>query len=386
MDGSRVSLLISRLRSRITALADFQDQIYEDLAIFSCGDDEAKSKFEETRQRYLGLLNMSVGQLREAMTTEEFSSSILASPTNDFVVEKIKERAGIVSQRYLEHLVQSGELAQEDMDCIIVGGYSSVNEFFDDVYKNVGSFGLHTQGPVLCAYESEKYDEDGFFMEGNNGSETRIKETIPEETTLTSTTKQDFLSSTTRPVVLLPPSEPFNWADDVEDNIETESLNLPSQKPSATGPSPTEGPASPDSGLSSDYPNNNPTCDHDSEMTDHQSSDDNLPDIFLNNEHEQDMNVQPELEDVADGLSTTDTSIQIALPNTTAHLVDANKPDNTCNPKNDSELLETWVAGQDMRYWQWEVVCAILLTARRYKKEFEDARKAYKVNSWWDTD
>lgn len=48
------------------------------------------------------------------------------------------------------------------------------------------------------------------------------------------------------------------------------------------------------------------------------------------------------------------------------------------------QIMDIYVKEYDMPYWQWEILYVLKLAAQKYKKEFEEARAAYKADPFND--
>lgn len=132
----REHFLCWKLRARVEEVAEIQNRITEDVYLFRHSGEDVKNKFKDTRQWYLQLLGMSLSQLRQTMNTSDPDIS-----ADEFAVERIMKRVRPMSERYLERLVEDEFISQDDMDCIIVGGYNDVQEYFEDLNTNMAAVG-----------------------------------------------------------------------------------------------------------------------------------------------------------------------------------------------------------------------------------------------------
>ncbi|KAI2464734.1 hypothetical protein F4781DRAFT_57264 [Annulohypoxylon bovei var. microspora] len=382
MDISRVHVMVWQLRDKIRDMTALQRRIRYDMDLFIDEGDLVRGRFEETRKRYLNLLDLSVADLREMMSTSD-----LTIPTDDFDVEDIMKRVRPVSERYLQRLVNGGHITENDMECILVGGYQTVDEFFHDLKKNVGMFGLKVAtnwSPDVSnqepdASQLENYDEDGFLVTDTDGDKD-------SEETNNSTTVEPKSTGIIPPVVLLPPSGPFSWADDVEDELESlEPLKPSDQKSLETAPLPQEEERSPvDASFPSDASDSH--SDVSSEF-DFDVSLEELSSILVEPEHgdpepEQEEEVQSSSQNLSPESPDPDTSETIEQPQPA--IIQTYRE---LSSQTDSDaILDEWLYEQDMWFWQYEAFFVMTVAARHYKKSFEEARGAYKADPFADLD
>ncbi|KAI0836418.1 hypothetical protein F5Y06DRAFT_108908 [Hypoxylon sp. FL0890] len=378
---SRTTFLIFRLRSRIRDLALLQCHINDDVKLFRNGGYEARARFNITRQKYLSLLELSVGQLREVMGSET------DSPVNDPEAEEIMKRVKPVSKRHLQRLVLEGQITEIDMQCILAGGYPSVDAFFEDLDANVGSFGVVSEessssgapNATLNNNLPGTYDDSGFLVGDKKDDETRTDEAATDNHQAESQTS----NSVTPPAVLLPPSEPFNWADEVEEELEAmEPLDL--DQPSTSSPASPGEPMEVVTEVSlSDTDDDSSDFDMDA---DRQKSSISSLEPPLNAEPENEEQVDIEMiENIAEASSSSilDLSNQIEEPKP-ATIQTYLK---SSRPTDDDEILDIlWLEDHDMWFWQYEIIFAAKLLARQFKEEFKGARDAYKVDPFADVD
>ncbi|KAI1440289.1 hypothetical protein F5Y02DRAFT_403309 [Annulohypoxylon stygium] len=239
MPINRVHLLVFQLRDKVRGAAVLQRRIYADIDLVLGAGDDLRAKFEEARGEYLNLLHLTVPELRALITQSDVSI-----PTDIFHVEDIMKRVLPVTERYLQRLVNDGIITETDMDCILIGGYAYIEDFFRDMEKNGGnisppeatdSYNDELPTPehnTTQGDDEDEYDEDGFFVVGKK--EVIVADTDDAEETPNDTTAQAEPNPTT-PSLFLQPNEPFSWADDVENELA--SLEPPKQSDQDDQPS-----------------------------------------------------------------------------------------------------------------------------------------------------
>lgn len=164
----RVHFLCWKLRTRVVEASDLQARITEDMQLFQHDNDLAKDKFKDTRQWYLKLLGMSIGQLRMIMAASDSDISV-----DDLMVEKIMRRVKPVPEAYLARLVAEGSITIDDMDCIIAGGYTEIEEYYDDLDANSAAVGsslsvsslLEDSNTTSNTDQPKDYDDDGVLID-----------------------------------------------------------------------------------------------------------------------------------------------------------------------------------------------------------------------------
>ncbi|XDG06231.1 hypothetical protein ABKA04_005846 [Annulohypoxylon sp. FPYF3050] len=254
MPVNRVHLLVFQLRDKVRNAAVLQRRIYADIDLVLEVRDDLRARFEEARGQYLNLLHLTVPELRALITKSD-----VTIPTDIFHVEDIMKRVLPVTERYLQRLVNDGIITETDMDCMLIGGYAYVDEYFHDMQKNEKALSspkaansseddLPTPEHTTTQVDDEdEYDEDGFFVVGKQ--EVIVADTDDAEETSNATTTQAESNATTPPALFLQPNEPFSWADDVENelaSLEPPKQNDQDDQPSLqTGALPTEEDRSP---------------------------------------------------------------------------------------------------------------------------------------------
>ncbi|KAI1141749.1 hypothetical protein F5Y05DRAFT_272125 [Hypoxylon sp. FL0543] len=362
---SRTYILISRFRAKIKELALVQSRIYGDVEWFREGGKEVRDNFEESRARYLAVLELSVEELRDAMESE------VEDPIYDTEVEEIMKRVRPITRKYLRGLVADGQITSIDMERILSGGYTSVEAYFEYLDANTGSFGVGLESSssssapnsTLNNSQPATYDEGGFLIGETQGGEYHA--------TKAATDGHEAESHS----VLLQPSEPFSWADDVE--AELEAINLARQQAveslSASDPSDTEMRLS---------DTDNDDSDFDTDVDCLKSSVSSLEtQIDIKSEQGEKMEI-----DVIESLADASSSSILDLPNQD----EISKPAliqayfEASRPANGDDTLDLWMENHGMWYWQYELIFAAKLLARRLKEDFQHARDAYKVDPFAD--
>ncbi|KAI1371100.1 hypothetical protein F4677DRAFT_436769 [Hypoxylon crocopeplum] len=419
----RVCFLQGQLQTRIMNLTEVQRRIPQDVHLFINGDEQVWWNFEGTRQRYLDLLNISVLQLREAMNTSDLSENSQ--------VEYIQNRVKPVTRGYLQRLVREHEITQDDMDCILAGGYDSVEDFFRDMSANVGPFGLPLDPDLPSgssdssdsgATHPDQYDENGFLI-----AAAQDKEIAPMASPPANEAGSRPLPEIAPSIRLVSPSEPLPWADQGKslswaDQVELElemaaSLTLPA--------SPTSNLSSTDDQISppasEDAHNSSDDASSSNDTAEQQNSEDSEDDTSSSNDAAEQQNdeVSAEAHDhpssehvenvvIAHG-STTTLALRPA-PHPAPALASAPSPapapapapepvidwlhvnraagisDNLDQPTDRDEVTNIWLEDQGMWFWQYEAIFAALLTEQRFKTQFQDARRAYIVSPFNDND
>ncbi|KAI0894712.1 hypothetical protein F4806DRAFT_114846 [Annulohypoxylon nitens] len=224
MPVNRVHLLVFQLRDKVRNAAVLQRRIYADIDLVLEARNDLRAKFQEARGEYLNLLHLTVPELRALITQSDVSI-----PTDIFHVEDIMKRVLPVTERYLQRLVSDGIITETDMDCILIGGYAYIEDFFRDMEKTGGTLSppksiesseddLQTpEQNTTQGDDEDEYDEDGFFVVGKK--EVIVADTDDAEETSNDTTAQAEPNPTTPPALFLQPNEPFSWADDVENEL-----------------------------------------------------------------------------------------------------------------------------------------------------------------------
>ncbi|KAI2628505.1 hypothetical protein GGR54DRAFT_651357 [Hypoxylon sp. NC1633] len=379
---SRIHLLVWQLRGRISKFASLQNRIPLDIAMFARGDEAASEQFEAIRTGYLGTLQISVKELREAMNSSE-----LAIPSEDFVVEKVFKRVKPLTMSYLDQLVQEGVIDTDDKDCIVMGAYRTVEDYIEDFSKPVDPFGLFANMSPPPDYvaaarntnEPQSYDDDGFLIvrsesdkeDAKNGADNTDK-TPPKSISAEEPNPQPSL-----PIALakdqLSPTKVYSWAKDVDGELEEVSRS-PNDSSSA--------PSSPQSGeeISDVVSISSDSSDDSSLMFDLEIDDEDSGKVSAEREERAKKKVQSakvgprnvlepwlaiDWDELYDSLGIANTS---------------SKPDDS------DKILNRWLVKQNMWYWQWEIIFAAMLTAKRMKQHFLDARGFYKADPYYDRD
>ncbi|KAI1087135.1 hypothetical protein F5B19DRAFT_88771 [Rostrohypoxylon terebratum] len=452
MDVDRVNLLVVQLRGRIKEAALLQRRIYADMdAVFGVGDD-MRWKFEEIRGQYLNLLRLKLPELRTLI-----NQSDTPLPTDIHHVENVMKRVLPVTERYLRRLVNDDIITEGDMDCILVGGYKYVEDFFYDIENNVGAFGMPeaidpSEGDLLSQEEGitqedsqGSYDEDGFFVV--NEQNATMSDTGDAEEKSSTTMARPGLNPPTPPVSLLPPSEPFSWADDVEEELssmeQSKQADEVDQHLSQAGPLPIDDDRSPvdasfpsdssdessgactdtDSDASSDF-----DCDVDQmdmlinstisepqqSDSEHEKEEENLMETRQEAEEHAEQEDQTEKTDVETGVNAEEGAgqqnddAQLVEPYSEATMADLEFSDrdlpnmpasetvqepipadfptyrSLSTQSNGDDILDEWLMDEEMWYWQFELLFIVTLAAKRYKHIFEEARGAYRADPFAD--
>ncbi|KAI1387854.1 uncharacterized protein F4822DRAFT_430600 [Hypoxylon trugodes] len=376
---SRVNVLVWQLRARVKKYADIQRNIRNDIHLFTQNDQDVKWKFETTRQYYLDHLKITVVELREAISTSD-----IALPTVDLDTEDIMKRVRPITERYLRRLVSEKVITTSDMDCIIVGKYSSVEEFLDDMTLNVESIGVSSEGIVSGEFSYAaiaSYDENGFFV-GDDRTNQAGAENLTQPSEPVGPSSEDMASPTFE---MLPPSVPFSWADDEDEDFNIYEPPIPLERQSSTLPEPAQ----------QEEEEAPPKDDDDDTLSDKSSVFDftvtepegagQAPEPQQPSEAEQEAQVDPE--ELSDASEDQD---EFPVHITPKQVIDltfrtlSRNPDGTYTPTETNEVLDIWLEDHDMWYWQYEVVFAASLLATQYEEQFQDARKAYKADPFAD--
>ncbi|KAI0104478.1 hypothetical protein F4814DRAFT_455771 [Daldinia grandis] len=371
MDVNRIRLLVVQLRKRLRGLALIQDRIQEDVNMFKDADPELREIFEETRKYYLDHLGITLAELREAMHTAE-----IELPPDEIFVEKIMKRVKPMTRRYLERLVQTGRLAKCDMECIIHGGYTSVEAFFEDVYSNVESFGAKDNPDSSSDSEEstssiEIYDEDGFLTlidadnQEDKQGDPQDDDTDPQKKAATDEPKSLVLSSgdIVPPVKLEAPS---NSPEDIESEIEKQPspeasklelsvLDIPSEEKEASPET--------ESSNASDVTSLSESTTDDGEHTEVEG--------------------ESESESESDDAGKSPQPFLRAIPKTSAD-ADGDSDEQKEGDISSDDILDTWLESHKMFYWQYEIVFAAILTSFRFRERFQSARDTYKADPFAD--
>lgn len=382
---------------KIAKIAGIQARLQQDIKFFSWGDPAGKQVFVDARRYYLDTLKISLAQLREAMGKPE-----LATADDTYAVEEIMRRVKPVSESYLRQLVKDNRITEDEMDCIIAGKYTSVDDFFDDLF-NVGSPGKESDASSTGATvgdespvteEAVKYDNNGFLIDGNGQAETSSSVNpaatndidMPDATDMASGTSMIPLS----PLPTRPEPFSFSWADDVEEELEALAVQqVREQQVTATATSPENVPASPRRTPS-------PPLSPESsifEFIDLDGGNSDPPDTSFGATPIPEQPATPVAETTASTSRVPDTPSQPEVPVPVpepASLVQSLTEENASKiwvwntPEGGDEILDTWVEDKAMWFWQWEIIFAARLTAHRFKQDFRDARSVYKVDPFAD--
>ncbi|KAI1798805.1 hypothetical protein F4811DRAFT_566113 [Daldinia bambusicola] len=391
MEVNRVHVLVVQFRKKITEMAMIQDFIKSDVVNFNSGNPGVRGMFKERRQYYLDLLGISVKELRKVMHTPE-----IELPPEEIFVENVTRRVKPITKRYLERLVRLGRITDSDMDCILEGGYASVEEFFEDVYDHVGTFGIKKKetppsgGSESTTQSIEIYDEDGFLEKQEGGADQDNKQEISKDDD-TDPQKKTPEKEPAAPLLgsghISPPVKlevPTKTSDDDESDAEEQTSSEESEPEPTKQDLPSEEDMPPldtesgdsdssDESSSMDCPVDDKeitTSDIESSGSDSDSDDSDTASVFENSPDEEDV-VTPDAE-------KTSQPFLPALPKTIAR---ANNDD---DDDDDDERLDVWLPSHKMFYWQYEVIYAAILTAFRFRERFQSARAAYKVDPYAD--
>ncbi|OTA95570.1 hypothetical protein M434DRAFT_9631 [Hypoxylon sp. CO27-5] len=382
VDTLRTNLLIYQLQSRIKDTAFVQRRIHEDVELFRHGGIEVRPQFKKTRQDYLEILGMSVGQLREAMDSED------DNPVYDVEVEEIMKRVRPLTRHQLQRLVIEGDITNIEMEHILLGRYASVEEFYEDLDRNVNS--LRANSVASSFYDVHdstpgdnlpgEYDESGFLLPDRHDEETHPKKPATDSPGVDS---HGSGSTIIPPVVLRPRSESFSWADDVEEELEA----MESRDKSA---SEILFPSNPP--LSEHVPQDTPVCLSDSDASSDFDMDVDYPMGGINS-------VEPHLYAKSENRETTDAELVASLAEAQsssifdlANVAEESKPSiiqaylKSSRPTDGDEILDIWLEDENMWFWQYEVIFAAKLTLRKFREDFQSARDAYKVAPFADND
>ncbi|KAF3055268.1 hypothetical protein GL218_07657 [Daldinia childiae] len=394
MEVNRVHVLIIQFRKRIRELALIQNRIQDDITVFKDGDPDLMDDFEETRQYYLDHLGITVEQLREAMETSE-----IEFPPEEIFVERIMRRVRPITKRYLERLVKTGRITKCDMDCIIQGGYTSVEAFFEDVYSNVESFGTKNEASsstdgTQSTSSIEIYDEDGFLtvIDGANQNDeqgdSRDDNTDPQKKAPTNEPGTLVLSSgdIVPPIKLEAPEKPL---EDTESEMEKQpspeasklepsALDISSEEEKASLEMESNDPATANGSSSV----NRPADDKDADSSDVETSDSDDSDVssLVDNVAGDEEHTEVEESD-SDEAEESPQPFLRAIPKTSA-----NADEQKEGIDGSDDILDTWLPSHQMFYWQYEIIFAAILTSFRFKERFQSARDAYKADPFADWD
>lgn len=379
VDALRTSLLVYQLQTRIKDTAFIQRRIYEDVDLFKDGGIEARARFEQSRQTYLEVLGMSVGQLREAMDSEG------DNPIYDEEVEEIMKRVKPLSKDLLQRLVIEGHITNMDMKYILAGEYSSVQEFFEDVERTASSISLNSEASSFNGVPNSrsddnlpsKYDESGFLL--GDGHDEEIHPEKPATDSLQAESHSPD-SCTVSTVVLQPRRESFSWADDVEDELEAIGSHGKS-----TGEVPSTPSLPPLEHSSLDAPMRLSNSDDIDMDADHQESSISSPEPHFYTQPQKGEQVDIEMvENLVDAQSSSIFDAADVIRESKPSIIQACLKAGI--PIDSDEILDVWIGDYEMWFWQYEVVFAAKLTARKFKDEFQSARDAYKVDPFADLD
>ncbi|XXG95784.1 hypothetical protein Hte_002055 [Hypoxylon texense] len=407
----REHFLCWRLRRRVEEMAGIQSRITKDTILFRSNGDDVREKFEDTREWYLQLLQLPLDQLRKIMNTSDSDIS-----TDEFTVESIMKRVRPVPERYLERLVQEGLITQDDMDCIIVGGYTDIQDYIDDLSINMTAIGsnltvsilLESPGTVLDANQPEAYDEKGFPIQNDVGDATEYNETDELALERTWSNSNDALLA-----LDISTREPFDWADDVESELEIlevaeasahEPPTTPSVTVTALAPEDEKAPSDPVS--SSDASEENSVSEPEPETQESDDSSVEAAPCSPKSDQGEVPESKPELETETDADADAEADVEEEWVEVVAEteMTEGALPSNddvepksppvrvsldtllSSDPDSKDRDVDTWVLEYDIPYWQWEMLFTIRLAAKRYKDQFEEARKVYMVDPFRDVD
>ncbi|KAI1472718.1 uncharacterized protein F4812DRAFT_454531 [Daldinia caldariorum] len=377
-------------------MAMIQDTIKEDVGIFNGGSPRAKDMFEERRQYYLDLLGISVKELRKVMNTPE-----IELPPEEIFVEDVTRRVRPLTKRYLQRLVRLGRITKCDMDCIVDGGYTSVEAFYEDVYDHVGTFGAKKKETPADNSKSatqsiEIYDEVGFLVKQEGGADQDDKHKVSKDDDSDPQKKSPERESTALSLGsggIIPPIKleaPTEIPDDEESDEEEQASSDESDPEPAEQdpPSEDETPLLDAEGGDSDSSDGGSSVEchvDDKEITmteienaDSDSDESDVSSVFESSPGEED-SITPDAEKAPQPFLA-------ALPRTN---MPTNDDDDDDDEQGDidvdyDELLDVWLPSHKMFYWQYEIIYAAILTAFRYRERFQSARDAYKVDPFAD--
>ncbi|KAI1777226.1 hypothetical protein F4818DRAFT_409630 [Hypoxylon cercidicola] len=391
----RDHFLCWKLRERVEEAAELQRHITQDVDFFNHNNDEVRNRFEETRQWYLKLLDMSIVQLREDMNASDWDVSADA-----FVVERIMKRVRPVSERYLKRLVKDQFISPEDMDCIIVGGYTEIDDYFADLDANMAAIGSSFTVSVLKdpktapnTNQPKDSDEEDFSSQSDEYDETEhmeVDDTLATELALERTSSH---SNTPLSTIDLPIREPFNWADDVESELEMQAVEMQAAEASAHQP-PTTIPTTlvphdevPSDPASSDLSENS-TSDPDIEAQESDNSSLEVAPPSPKSDHVEVSESEPQSEETEKTEDSTPDINDVEEPDSPIVEVKMGLEEVLDTDRDSSRdlLMDIWIEECAMPYWQWEMLFILKLAAKRYMEEFKAARQAYKADPFNDID
>ncbi|KAI0173484.1 hypothetical protein GGR52DRAFT_590697 [Hypoxylon sp. FL1284] len=389
---NRRMFLVWKLRDRILRAARIQEQIISDLDTFKNEDQATKDRFKDARMWYLYLLGMSIVDLRKTMNTEDLSMT-----ANSYSVEQVFKRVKPVPVRYLRELVACGQISQEAMDLIIAGGYSDINDFFAEVNN--------------LEVSDDEYDDDGFFAESSEDDESDDEHQEDSGNGAEATTVAQEGCSSKFDLNLLDkdPLAPdsFDWAEDVESELELPAgIETPMFSPStpAQPPPPSPTPATADDELASyeaislsDISDQDSSSESEAEneksSATSPSASPPIPNAHVELPHPQsDSGWDADIESNATEAEEAPTAMNDDEmdPETPPFQCSINKfvhtDPNSTNGWDRDMIMDKRVEEYNMPYWQWEMLYIIAYTAKKFKKEFEDARAAYKADPYRDMD
>ncbi|KAI1481024.1 hypothetical protein F4774DRAFT_417921 [Daldinia eschscholtzii] len=388
MDVNRIHIQVIQFRKKIRKWAIIQNSIKEDVSAFNKGGPEAKDSFEERRQYYLDILGISVRELRDAMNTTE-----IELPPEEIFVEDITRRVRPLTKRYLSRLVRLNQITKCDMQCILDGGYSSVEAFFEDVYNNVNTYGTKKEtssGGTQTTSSIEIYDEDGFLakQEGADQDDDKQEDSKDDDTDPQKKTPEKEPAALPLGSGDLVPPVKLEASTTVSEDAESDTEAEASSEESESSASKPYLPSEEDTSSSDSESNDSDSLDGSSFM-DCPVTDKEIATSDTESTNSDDSDASTLFEDCADddaGAPDEESISQAflpALPKTDAHVND-NPDDNVPVVVVGEGLLDTWLPTHNMFYWQYEVIYAAILTAFRFRETFQSARDAYKVDPFAD--
>ncbi|KAI8965371.1 hypothetical protein F5Y11DRAFT_361951 [Daldinia sp. FL1419] len=394
MDVTRIWVMVRQIRLKIKRLTEIQDRIQDDVNAAKDGKPETRDQFEEIRQYYLDLLEIPLLQLREAMHTNE-----IELPPEEIFIERITKRVRPVSRKHLQALVKLGQITRCDMDCIIKGGYCSVEDFFNDLFENVDSFGDKNDKT-----STETYDDDGFLelLQGddqeaeNEGTQDENIDPQKKEPAEGPGTPLSGSGSIVPPVKL---EASIGSSEDTEDEItKSSSPNTLDPECVFVGSPPEENPRTDTESHNADSSDQDVPDEDEAMVTDSSDSDDSDASSVL----DYTASLAKEGSE-SDGTHTSESSLS-SSPDESGKISvtgdsgsdeegeEEEKEGEDTTDEDDDEFMESddfldsWIPSHEMYYWQYELIYAAILTAFRFRERFQSAREAYKADPFADKD
>ncbi|KAI0376452.1 hypothetical protein F5Y04DRAFT_292698 [Hypomontagnella monticulosa] len=388
-------LMICRMRDKVRRLAIFQNDIWDTLETFNSGGDEVKQFYKDVRNQYLGALEMNLQELRELMLTTPSHIS-----DEGVFYEAITKRVPPkLTDRVLSALVDSGDITQNDKECILAGNYETVQEFFDDMERQALDVGLDND-------KFTTYDENGFLISGEEAariqnemdSDLPMLDAEPDtgiELSADDAEKELFASLGTTPLVALPTSLTLSDitpspTSTTHQGASTSTVNTDNLTEASKSPDEsieelsTENLLKHESTTLADTPKSiTEVSEYGGSMTVDEDDNDSLTLHRCSNsgteitvEHDENAGGDEDDEDLEN--TPSKRMLKYALE---YYVAIAATPD--WETQKDS-LEDLWLEEEDMFYWKYETMFVVKLTAFRFKSYFREAREVYKVDPFLD--